>query len=363
MFGDNIFLNAAIVVVGLSAGLTLVLQIANKLFCDYGECEITINKEKKITVEGGCSLLDALYANQIFIPSACGGQGTCGFCKVRVLDGGGQTLPTEVDYLEPNELTNGTRLACQVKVKNDMELKVREDFLNVQEFTGVITKAEMKTEDTREIHIKLQEPTEMKYRPGQYIQINVPHPKERVSRAYSICSQSSRKNEVELLVRLIPGGLGSTYMHEVQVGDEISLTGPYGEFELDTEAELICIGGGCGMAPMRSILRWIAEENPEQKCWLFFGARTPKDAMYYDEFIELAKSMPNFKVVYAMSDPENSPGWDGETGFIHLAVDKHISQEGNKQAFLCGPPLMIDAASKVLKTKNLTDDRIFYDEF
>ena len=361
--GMNLYLKALIVLGGLSAAITLLLLIDNRIFCNYGTCVIQINEEEPISIEGGCSLLDALYENKIFIPSACGGQGTCGFCKCDVLEGGGPLLPTEEPYLTRKEKKKGTRLACQVKVKEDLTLRVREDFLNVQEFRAEVIQKEMKTSDTVEIHFKLLEPTEIKSKPGQYVQINVPDQKERVCRAYSICSKPSDKDKVELLVRLIPDGIGSGYVHNLNVGDEVTLTGPYGDYELDLDAELICVGGGVGMAPMRSILRHLAEVNPQQKCWLFFGARTTDDSMYYEEFMELAKSMPNFKVIYAMSEPENCPDWTGETGFIHLSVDKHIGTEGNRQAFLCGPPLMIEAVMKTLKDKGLPEDNVFYDEF
>ena len=353
------------VLAGLGGGITVLLLIANRFLCNYGPCTIQINDEESFTIDGGVSLLDALYEKKIFIPSACGGQGTCGFCKVQVLGGGGPTLPTEEAYLNAEEQKNQTRLACQVKVKQDMVVHVREDYLNVQEFQATVSRGTMMTDDTREIGLKLIEPNEIEFHPGQYVQIRVPGHDEVVYRAYSISSAPSNKGEIELLVRLIPGGLGSTYLHELEIGEDVTFTGPYGEFELaeDMDTEIICVGGGCGMAPMRSILRHVAEIAPDRSCWLFFGARTHEDVMYLNEFKELQKTMPNLRVHYSLSEPEHSPDWAGETGYIHTRVEHHIGQEGKRQAFLCGPPVMIDATMEVLGQKQFAEKDVFYDKF
>lgn len=351
------------VVAGLACLLTILLMIAERFLCNYGSCEIEINDKKKFSVTGGQSLLDSLYENEIFIPSACGGQGTCGYCKVRILEGAGAVLPTELPYLTDDEIATSTRLACQVKVKQNMKLRIREDFLNVQQYAGTVASARMISADTREIIIRLSAPAEMEFCAGQYVQIEVPNSNERISRAYSICNPPSRKNEIELLVKKIPEGLGSTYMHDLKVGASVSLTGAYGEFQLDPEAEIICIAGGCGMAPARSIVRQIAAENPQRKCWLFYGARSENDALYYKEFCELEKQTPGLTVVYSLNDVSGNPDWQGEAGFVHLAVDKHLRPTENAQVFLCGPPLMIEATQKVLLEKQIPQSKIFYDEF
>lgn len=353
---------AIVVLAGIGGALALLLVIADRFLAHYGPCTIRVNEEDPFTMEGGITLLNALYAQRIFIPSACGGQGTCGFCKVNIRSGGGPVLPTELPYLTKKEIAADTRLACQVKVKEDLLIHVRADYLNVQEFTAEVTGARLVTHDTREIHLRLIEPSEIGFEPGQYVQVRVPS--KDVFRAYSISSQPSRKNDIELLVRLIPGGLGSTYLHNVQPGEEVAFTGPYGEFELaGPETELVCVGGGCGMAPMRSLIRHAAETSPERKCSLYFGARTAEDAMYAAEFAALAGTMPNLRVHYALSEPDESPEWTGETGFIHTVVAKHMAGAGARQAFLCGPPLMIEATMGVLKEKGLPPEMIFYDEF
>lgn len=349
----------------LGGSLAILLLIADRFLADFGPCNITINDKEPFVVDGGRKLLDELYQQKIFIPSACGGQGTCGFCKINVLDGGGPVLPTELPYLTKLEIEDSVRLACQIKVKQDIVIHVKEEFLNVQEFRAVVTATRMVTHDTREIFVKLLEPEEIEFRPGQYVQVLVPGRSVPEYRAYSVSSPPGRKNEIELLVRLIPGGLCSTYLHNVEVDEEMIFTGPYSEFVLDEseDNELICVGGGCGLAPMRSILRYIQEVSPNQKCWLFFGARTAEDVMYMEEFEDLAGKMPNLHVHYALSEPRHSPEWQGETGFIHESVDKHVGTEGKRQAFLCGPPLMIEATMKVLDEKGISRDRVFYDEF
>ncbi|MBL7106099.1 MAG: 2Fe-2S iron-sulfur cluster binding domain-containing protein [Phycisphaerae bacterium] len=362
-----IYLYALIVLSSLGGGLALLLLIADRFLADYGPCEISVNDEEPFVVEGGCTLLEALYEQEIFIPSACGGQGTCGFCKVNVFEGGGPVLPTEMPYLDKSELADNTRLACRIKVKQDVVLRVKPEYLDIQQFRSIVIAAKMVTHDTRHVVLKLADEQEINFVPGQYIQVQVPSSDGITFRAYSISSPPSTKDEVELVIRLIPDGLGSTYLHEVEVGEEVIFTGAYGEFVLeeDVETELICVGGGCGIAPMRSIIRHIGDVSPQRKCKLFFGVRTMEDIMYLEEFEQLADEMSNFEVHYALSDPKHSSPWQGERGYIHESVAKHVNGDGNgnRQAFLCGPPLMIEAVTKVLEEKNVPKDLIFYDEF
>ncbi|MBN2449836.1 MAG: 2Fe-2S iron-sulfur cluster binding domain-containing protein [Lentisphaeria bacterium] len=358
-----IYLQAIGVMAVIGGALAVLLLLADRFLCNYGPCQVRINEEEPFTVQGGGKLLDALYDRRIFIPSACGGQGTCGFCKVQVLEGGGPVLPTELPFLEETELTAGTRLACQVKIRDDIRIRVKEEFLHIQEFRSEVVTATMVTPDTREIHLRLIEPAEIDFRPGQYVQVFVPGTRDKTFRAYSIASPPSRRDAVELLVRLIPGGLGSGYLHRVQPGEEVRFTGPYGEFQLDPGMELVCIGGGCGMAPMRSILRHVAEETPDRKAWLFFGARTAEQVMYHSDFASLAERAQGLEVHYALSEPESSPDWTGETGFIHESADRFLKDGEGKQVFLCGPPPMIKAAIEVLTAKGIPRERIFYDEF
>lgn len=365
--GLGVYVWSVGVFAGLIIALAALLMVAERFLINYGVCKLDINAgEKPLEVDGGQTLLQALYANEIFIPSACGGKGSCGHCKIVVTDGGGPVLPTETPYLDRKEIRSNVRLACQVKVREDIYVRIPEEMLNVKMFTGEVESTKTLTHDIKEVRMKLIEPDEIKQRPGQYVQMQAPSPDGPVFRAYSISSATYEKDVVELVVRLVPGGIGSTYLHNLEVGDPVQFTGPYGDFRLNEEpdVEIVCVGGGCGMAPMKNIIYSIYDKWPDRVCWLFFGCRTTEDVFYLERYKELAKEHPNFHVIYALSDelgPEEK--WDGETGFIHLSVDKYLKPGVPRQAFLCGPPLMIDAATRVLEEKGLKPEDIFYDEF
>ncbi|OHB74076.1 MAG: hypothetical protein A2Z25_10975 [Planctomycetes bacterium RBG_16_55_9] len=353
------------------AGLTVLLSagliVAERFLINYGICKLDINAgEKPLEVAGGQTLLSSLYANEIFIPSACGGKGSCGHCKLTVISGGGPVLPTETPYLTRKEIRSGVRLACQVKVREDIYVRIPEDFLNVRLFSATVANTRVLTYDIKEVRMRLNDPGEISQRPGQYVQIQAPSPDGPVFRAYSISSAPHEPTEVEVVVRLIPGGIGSTYIHNLTVNEPVVFTGPYGEFHLneDPSVEIICVGGGAGMAPMKNIIHTIYNRWPERSCWLFFGCRTTRDIFYLEQFKQLEREHPSFHVIYALSD-ELGPDekWDGETGFIHLAVDKHLEPGKPRQAFLCGPPLMIEAVTRVLVEKGIRSEEIFYDKF
>ncbi|MHC4221231.1 MAG: FAD-binding oxidoreductase [Planctomycetota bacterium] len=352
---------------GLTVTLAALLVVAERFLVNYGICKLDINAgEKPIELEGGRTLLSSLYENEIFIPSACGGKGSCGHCKITVTSGGGPLLPTETPYLTRKEIRSNTRLACQVKIREDIYVRISSELLNVKMFTSTVESTVVLTHDIKEIRMRLDEPAEIIQRPGQYVQIQAPSPDGDVFRAYSISSPAYESNVVELNVRLVPDGIGSTYLHNLEVGDTVNFTGPYGEFFLnqDPSVEIICVGGGCGMAPMKNIIYTIYDKWPDRSCWLFFGCRTTQDIFYLEQFKELAEKHPNFHVVYALSDklgPDEK--WDGQTGFIHIGVDKKLKENVPRQAFLCGPPLMIEAVTRVLEEKGIAPEDIFYDEF
>ncbi len=341
------------------------LLVADRLLADYGICTVNVNEQEELSIEGGCTVLDALYDNRIFLPSGCGGQGTCGHCKVKVLSGGGPVLPTELPLLTREEMSEGVRLACQVKVKENIELWIKEEYFNIQEFEAVVAATRMLTHDMRQIRLRLVEPEQIEFRPGQYVQVEVPARGGPVHRAYSIASPPEEQNMVELIVRLIHGGVGSTYLHRVEVGDEVRFTGPYGDFALsdDPETEIVCVAGGCGIAPVKSILQHLERKYPDRPFSLFFGVRTQEDVFLREELDERTERNPNFRVCYALSEPEAGTEWDGETGFIHLAVDKHLQGKRPRQAFLCGPEPMIEATEQVLKSRGVPEDDIYYDSW
>lgn len=354
---------------GVFVSLTGFLLVAERFLVNYGDCTVNINNgANMLTVKGGGTLLAALYEKKVFIPSACGGKCSCGFCKVTVISGGGPNLPTEAPYVTRAELKRGVRLACQVKVKQDIEIRIPEELLSVKEFQAEVLASRTLTSDTKELSFTLVDPPEITHRPGQYVQIVAPSPEGNVFRAYSISSPVFENKKVQLLVRLVPGGIASTYLHGLKSGDRVMFTGPFGEFRLseDPAVEVICVGGGCGMAPMANIVQTLYSRWPDRRCYLFFGCRTKQDVFYLDTFRELAKRHPSFEVVYALSNPLGADErWDGDTGFIHLSVDKRLKPgpPPRRQAFLCGPPPMIEAVTDVLKAKGLGDEDIFYDKF
>jgi len=352
---------------GLFAVLAVGLLVAERFLINYGTCQIDINGgERAMVVKGGETLLSTLYDEEIFIPSACGGKGTCGYCKLNVVSGGGHVLPTETPYLTRKEMRAGVRLACQVKVRQDIELRIPQEYLNVRLFSATVASTRSLTHDIKEIRLSLVEPEEIDQHPGQYAQIQAPSAEGPVFRAYSISSPSSDKNVVELVVRLVPNGIASTYLHGLQAGDSVAFTGPYGEFRLNEDplVELVCVGGGCGMAPIKNLIYSACERWPNRKTWMFFGCRTTKDVFYLEEYTKLAQQHPNLKIVYALSDSlGHDEVWDGEKGFIHLSVDKYLEPGVRRQAFLCGPPLMIEAVQHVLREKGMSPEDIYYDEF
>jgi Na+-transporting NADH:ubiquinone oxidoreductase subunit F len=352
---------------GLTTALAALLMVAERYLVSYGICTLDINAGKKpLEVNGGQTLLSSLYANEIFIPSACGGKGSCGHCKITVTSGGGPILSTETPHLSRKEIRANLRLACQVKIREDIYVRIPEDLLDVRMFTSIVQGVRELTHDIKEIRLRLDEPAEISHRPGQYVQVQAPAPNEPVFRAYSISSPVYESNIVELVVRLVPGGIASTYLHSLNIGDTVHFTGPFGEFRLneDPSVEIICVGGGCGMAPIRNIIYTLYNRWPNRSCCLFFGCRTTRDVFYLDQFEELARRHSNLHVVYALSDKlGKDEKWDGETGFVHLSVDKHLEPGVRRQAFLCGPPPMIEAVTRVLGDKGISSDDVFYDEF
>ncbi|MBN1795013.1 MAG: 2Fe-2S iron-sulfur cluster binding domain-containing protein [Candidatus Omnitrophica bacterium] len=363
----NLVLQPILILGGISGFLGIVLAICDKLFADYGTCKIIINEnaEGALEVKGGDTLLSALLSNKIFIPAACGGKATCGFCKVQVKSDVGEVLPTEKTWLTKKDIRNGVRLACQVKVKHDIEIAVPEELLHVQEFTGRVAGITDLTHDIKGFVFKLAHPPAISFKPGQYIQFKIPGTDEY--RGYSLANMpTGQDSEIELMVRLIPGGLCTPYMHnELEVGDEVTFTGPYGDFYLreDTDREIVCIAGGCGVAPIKSIVTYLFNKKSQRTVWFFFGARQTRDIYCADIFGDMQARYKNFSFIVALSHAEPGEGWTGETGFIHGAVDKYISEGSEKDCYLCGPPLMIDACMKVLMAKGIPESQIYFDKF
>ena len=363
-----IILKTVISISAISTILVILIIIADKFFNNYGECKLKINNEKELTVTGGISLLSALSSHKIFIPSACGGKATCGLCKVKVVDGAGPLLPTEAPYLTQAEIKDGVRLSCQVKVKSNMSLVIPEELFSIREFAARVEKVEQLTHDIKLFRFSLKEPQDISFKAGQYVQIkSKPYGKirESCSRAYSIASIPSDRNSLELIVRLVPGGMCTTYMHfHLKEGEDVTISGPYGDFYLRDDAkQLIFIAGGSGLAPIKSMVLDILEKGLDKEMFFFFGAVTRKDLYYVEYFKELEANNKNFRYIPALSGPLKEDEWDGETGLITEVVGRHISDANDKQAYLCGSPGMINACLDVLKNKGFKDNTIFYDKF
>jgi Na+-transporting NADH:ubiquinone oxidoreductase subunit F len=353
-----------LVIGGILLGVALLLLVAERFLVTWGECTVCINEKKNFKAEGGDTLLTYMNQNRVFIPSACGGKATCGFCKVNVESGGGDILPTEEVYVTAAERAEGVRLACQVKVKRDLNIRVPEFLLTARQFQAKTVHAEMVTHDIRLVRFRIEDGGAVDFRPGQYIQLKIPGTDEY--RAYSVASQPSRREELELVIRLVPGGLCSGYVHRaLEEGDEVTFTGPFGDFYLqeDSHKDIVAIGGGCGMAPIRSIVYHLAERGMPRRVTFFFGAREKRDLFFTEELRKLEAEFPNFRYVPALSEPRHTDAWDGEAGLITHVAERLVSLEGAKEAYLCGPPPMIDAAMVVLPRRGIRPEDIFFDKF
>ncbi|SMC22740.1 Na+-transporting NADH:ubiquinone oxidoreductase subunit F [Desulfacinum hydrothermale DSM 13146] len=353
----------------LAALLALLLEAAHAVLADYGECRISINEgQKELTVQGGGKLLGTLMDQGIFIPSACGGRGSCGLCKVKVLEGGGPILPTETPYMDEKEIAEQVRLSCQVRVRNDLAIHIPEEFFLIKEYAAVVVGLRPLTPNIKEVHLKLVDPPEITFKPGQFIQFQVPaYPgcPEPIYRAYSIASPAGLKNEIKLVITRVERGLATTYIHTMlKEGDPVRVNGPYGDFYLrHSEREMVLIATGSGLAPLMSILHQMADEKINRRATLYFGVRCKADLFYQEEIQALAERIPGLSYIPVLSAPAPEDAWEGETGYVTDAVARQIEDASNMEAYLCGNPLMINAAVEILVSKGLPEDRIFYDKF
>jgi len=256
---------SVLIVSGIAGLLAAVLVLAERFITNYGECEIDINGERSLTVKGGDTLLEALSSNDIFIPSACGGRSTCGYCKLKVLEGGGVVLPTEAPFVSASELEEGMRLSCQVKIRNDLRIEIPPELFLVRQFQCVCSRITDLSHDIKEFHLEVQDLPEIAFTPGQYVQLFSPSydGNEEVYRAYSISVDPAEKNIIELVIRLVPGGICSSWAFDgLKEGDPVQINGPYGEFSMtDSQAPMIFIAGGSGMAPIKCMLHQMRNDG------------------------------------------------------------------------------------------------------
>ncbi len=394
---------------GVVLSLVGVLLVAKAKLVASGNVRILINDDadKAITTPAGSTLLNTLAANKIFIPSACGGKGSCGVCKVVVHEGGGSLLPTEEAHINRREAREGKRLACQVKVKQDMKIEVEPEVFNVRKWRCKVRSNHNVATFIKELVLELPEGESVPFRAGGYIQIECPphtvdfkdfdveeeyRPSwdkfniwqykstvtETVTRAYSMANYPEEKGIIMLNVRIatppprtegIPPGIMSSYIFSLKPGDEVTISGPYGEFfAKDTKREMCFIGGGAGMAPMRShIFDQFRRLKTDRKATFWYGARSLCEMFYQEDFDSIAAENDNFNWYVALSEPLPEDNWDGLKGFIHQVLyDEYLSKHPEPEEieyYLCGPPMMLAACTKMLKNLGVEDDMIMYDDF
>jgi Na+-transporting NADH:ubiquinone oxidoreductase subunit F len=357
-----------LVISSIGAALAALISISEYFLANYGPCRINVNEEREFTIDGGCSLLSAMIEEKIFIPSACGGRGTCGLCKLKIHDGAGAILPTEEPFLDQEEIESNVRISCQVKVRQDLKVEIPPELFNVREYSCRCTEIIDMTYDTKLFRFALVEPGNIDYTPGQYMQLLTPiyeKTDEEVYRAYSIASDPNEKSVIDLIIRRVPDGICTTYCFEyLKVGDEVLLNGPYGDFRLsDNDSPMIFIAGGSGMAPFRSLLYHMKNTSNQRPATYFFGGNLVKDLYLTDLMHQFEEELPNFKFVPVVAGSEENNNWSGETGLVTEAVARNLNDISKHEAYLCGSAGMIDASIKVLKDLGVSEENIFYDKF
>ena len=410
--------------------LVTMLLFAKSRLLPSGPVKLIINGEKDVEVNSGDTLLTTLGNNKIFLPSACGGGGTCIQCKCQVVEGGGEILPTEEPHFTRKEISEGWRLGCQVKVKQDMKIEVPEEVFGIKKWEAKVKSNYNVASFIKEFVIEI--PEEMNYKAGGYIQIEIPecdinyedmditsHPKEHpddpqkfklewdkfdlwplnmknnetVERAYSMASYPAEGKEVMLNVRIatppwdgkknkwmtVNPGIASSYIFSKKPGDTVTISGPYGEFFInESDAEMLYVGGGAGMAPMRSHLYELFRTiKTGRKVTFWYGGRSKRELFYVDQFRALEKDYPNFKFYIALSEPLEEDNWkvknsldaegDGFTGFIHqVVIDNYLSKHDSPEdieVYFCGPPLMNIAIAKMAEDFGVPPENVRFDDF
>lgn len=372
---DLMFFIAPAAIGGISAALAALISITDKIVNNYGDIKIEINGGKKdIVAKGGQPMLFGLSEHGIFIPSACGGRGSCGACKVKVSSDVGPHMPTELPYLTDEEIRDNVRLSCQIKLKEDLSIQIPEELFYVQEYNATVEKIVDVTHDIKEVLCKLPEGKEVTFVSGQYGQFEAPRydkVKEPTMRAYSLSSPPSDRTHMEFLIRLVPGGIVTGYVHNhLKEGQKIRIVGPFGDFHVrDTDAQMICVAGGSGMAPFKSIFQDMIDKGTlnDREIWYFFGARSKRDVFYLDWLYKLDEENENFHFIPALSEPQPEDNWEGPTGLITEVLDSYlkntITQGKAKEGYLCGSPGMLDACMKVMSDNDMKAEDIFFDKF
>jgi Na+-transporting NADH:ubiquinone oxidoreductase subunit F len=412
-------MNILIIIAALLVFLVILLLLVSLLLyakaklIPQGNVTLTINAgEKTMEVSPGASLLATLGDNRIFLPSACGGGGTCGLCKCQVPEGGREILPTETGFFTRKQQNNHWRLACQVKIRENMTLLLPEEVLGVKKWECEVISNHNVATFIKEFAVKLPEGENLKFKSGGYIQIDVPRCEvsfntmdveaqyredwdrmhlwdltmknpEATFRAYSMANHPAEGNIIKLNIRIatppwdrslgafmpVNPGVCSSYLFSRKPGDKVTISGPYGDFFLhDTPNEMMFIGGGAGMAPMRShIFHLFHTLKTGRNVTFWYGARSKREIFYEEAFRAIERAFPNFKFVVALSEPQPEDHWTGPTGFIHQVIFdqylKHNEAPEDIEYYICGPPLMNDAVVSMLDNLGVPAEMILYDDF
>lgn len=391
--------------------LVSILILAKDKLSPKGKVKVLLN-DRELSVSPGSNLLSTLSTNGIFLPSACGGGGTCGMCRCQIMEGGGSILPTETGFFTRKEQQNNWRLSCQVKIREDLKVKVPEAVLGIKKFECEVVSNRNVATFIKEFVVRLPEGEDLNFEPGGYIQIDVPKYETRFTdfiiddhfksdwdkykmwglsvsnneesfRAYSMANYPAEKNLIKLNIRIatppwdkvsndflnVPPGLCSSYIFSRKPGDKVMISGPYGEFHIkDTNNEMVYIGGGAGMAPLRShIFHLFKTLQTNRKVSYWYGARSTREVFYEDEFREIEKNFPNFSFNIALSEPLPEDNWSGYTGFIHqVLLDNYLSghdEPEDIEYYFCGPPVMNGAVIKMLDSLGVPKENIAFDDF
>ncbi len=403
---ENIILGV-LMFTGTVTALVALILIAKSRLVASGLVKVLINDQKLIEVPAGGKLLSALADNNVFVSSACGGGGTCAQCRVVVNEGGGEILATERSHISKREACDGHRLSCQVAIKQDMKIEVPPEVFETKKWQCTVRSNDNVATFIKELVLELPEGEDVGFKAGGYIQIECPPHEvaykdfdieeeyredwdkfdiwrfvskvdEPVVRAYSMANYPGEKGIIMLNIRVasppprlphVPPGKMSSWIFSLKPGDEAVISGPYGEFFIkDTEAEIVYIGGGAGMAPLRShIFELFKRGKTSRKVSYWYGGRSLRELFYIDHFREIEKDFPNFKFNIALSEPQPEDNWDGYVGFIHQVLldnylSKHPAPEDNEY-YICGPPMMNAAVFKMLDDLGVEPENIAYDDF
>ncbi len=415
-----IFLTSTVSIILISIAvflLVILLLVAMLLYARFkltpqGDVQLKVN-DKEFTVSPGSTVLNTLSANEIFLPSACGGGGTCGMCKCQVTEGGGSILPTETGFFTRKEQQQQWRLGCQVKLRGDMTIQIPEEVMGIRKWECEVVSNHNVATFIKEFVVRLPEGEKLNFKSGGYIQIDVPRLEvdfskdvdveeeyrdewdkfkmwelimknsEETYRAYSMANHPAEGNIVMLNIRIatppwdvshgrfrnVNPGICSSYIFSRKPGDKVTVSGPYGEFFIkETKKEMIYVGGGAGMAPMRShIFHLFHTLKTQRKVTYWYGARSKREIFYEDHFRAIEKEFPNFTFNIALSEPQEEDKWDGYTGFIHKVLyDNYLRYHEEPEEieyYMCGPPMMNDAVTNLLYELGVPEEMIDFDDF